>query len=82
MKPIGECCEDARIQAEQTLAAVESFLQPILDPLTPAELAFSVQTLIESQAGDEFQLAFSTSDAIVSKGLAAYRTLRERPAIL
>lgn len=70
MKLVGECFEDVRKQAEQTLdliygksieapggirtralAEVESFLQALPEQLTPAELAFRVQKIIEARTG-------------------------------
>jgi len=35
-----------------------------------------------AQAGDEFQIAFSTSDIIISKGQAHFQTLQNRPDII
>lgn len=59
--------------------ALEAGLEPLAEIV---DKGYEGAGTLLSQAGDEFQLAFSTSDVIVSKGLANYQTLRERPDII
>jgi len=59
--------------------ACEAGLEPLAEIV---DKGYEGAGTLLSQAKDEFQLAFSTSEVIVSKGLANYQTLRERPDII